>query len=195
MIELAIDFETANARRDSACAIGVANVLRPDMPVFCRLIRPEPLEFSPFCVAVHGIRPDDVADAPDFATLWSELGPLLEGATLLAHNASFDAGVLRACLATAGLEVPNFRFICTVQLARVAFPELPSHRLNVVARHLGIPLHHHEAGSDATACAAIGRHVAHMVGAGSVAEAAARLGINSGPVRRGRRADPFTPSN
>lgn len=182
MIELAIDFETANARRDSACAVGVAEVFRPDAPIFRRLIRPEPAEFSPFCVAVHGIRAADVADAPTFAGIWPDLSRRLEGATLLAHNASFDSGVLSACLLAAGLPVPNIRFICTVELARAAFPDLRSHKLNVVAHHLGIALDHHEAGSDAAACAAIGQHVAMMVGAGSVAEAAEKLGI--GPGRR-----------
>ncbi|MGQ3045310.1 MAG: exonuclease domain-containing protein [Niveispirillum sp.] len=186
MIELAIDFETANARRDSACAVGVAEVFRPEAPIFRRLIRPEPAEFSPFCVAVHGIRATDVAHAPTFAGIWPDLSRRLEGAVLLAHNASFDSGVLTACLTAAGLPVPGIRFICTVELARAAFPDLRSHKLNIVAHHLGIPLDHHEAGSDAAACAAIGQHVAMMVGAGSVAEAAEKLGIGQERPRAAR---------
>ncbi|MFV3131663.1 exonuclease domain-containing protein [Niveispirillum sp. KHB5.9] len=179
MIERAIDFETANERRDSACAVGLADVFQPDTPIFRRLIRPEPARFSPFCVAVHGIRPYDVADEPVFAGIWPDLAPLLEGATILAHNASFDAGVLNACLLAAGLSVPPLRFICTVDLARAAFPQLRSHKLNIVAHHLGIELNHHEAGSDASACAAIGRHVADMLGVATVAEAADRLGVGA----------------
>lgn len=186
MIELAIDFETANARRDSACAVGVAEVFRPDAPVFRRLIRPEPAEFSPFCVAVHGIRPHDVADAPTFAGIWPDLSRRLEGAVLLAHNASFDSGVLSACLMAAGLPVPAFRFVCTVELARAAFPDLRSHKLNIVAHHLGIPLQHHEAGSDAAACAAIGQHVARMMGTDTVVEALEKLRVGQGQSRAGR---------
>ncbi len=179
MIELAIDFETANERRDSACAVGVAEVFRPDAAIFRRLIRPEPARFSPFCVAVHGIRPEHVADEPDFAGIWPALSARLADATLLAHNASFDAGVLTACLVAAGLPVPSLRFICTVDLARAAFPQLRSHKLNIVAHHLGLSLRHHEAGSDAAACAAIGRHVADMLGVATVTEAAERLGVGA----------------
>lgn len=192
MIERAIDFETANERRDSACAVGVAEVFQPDAPVFRRLIRPEPARFSPFCVAVHGIRPGDVADAPSFAGIWPDLLPLLDGVTILAHNASFDAGVLSACLLAAGIPVPSFRFICTVDLARAAFPQLRSHKLNIVAHHLGIDLRHHEAGSDAAACAAIGRHVAEMLGVATVTEAAERLGV--GARRPGRPAAAVPPA-
>lgn len=190
MRELAIDFETANERRDSACAVGLADVFRPESPVFRRLIRPEPARFSPFCVAVHGITPRDVAHAPSFAGMWPDLAPRLEGATILAHNASFDSGVLSACLAAAGLRMPPLRFICTVDLARAAFPDLRSHKLNIVAHHLGIPLDHHEAGSDAAACAAIGRHVAGMVGTDSVAAAAEMLLSSRGAGPRRRVAAP-----
>ncbi|OYQ34118.1 hypothetical protein CHU95_11690 [Niveispirillum lacus] len=179
MIERAIDFETANERRDSACAVGVAEVFQPAAPIFRRLIRPVPARFSPFCSAVHGIQPAHVADAPDFAGIWPDLSMRLTGATLLAHNASFDAGVLTACLLAAGLPVPPLRFICTVDLARAAFPQLRSHKLNIVAHHLGLSLDHHEAGSDAAACAAIGRHVADMLGVATVTEAAERLGVGA----------------
>lgn len=179
MTELAIDFETANERRDSACAVGVADVFRPDAPIFRRLIRPDPARFSPFCIAVHGIHPEHVAGEPDFAGIWPDLSVRLEGATLLAHNASFDAGVLTACLMAAGIPVPSLRFICTVDLARAAFPHLRSHKLNIVAHHLGLSLDHHEAGSDAAACAAIGRHVAGMLGVATVTEAAERLGVGA----------------
>ena len=43
----------------------------------------------------------------------------------------------------------------SVRVAKRAWPELPSHRLNIVAKHLGIPLKHHDALSDARAAGMI----------------------------------------
>lgn len=73
---------------------------------------------------------------------------------IAAHNASFDAGVLRACCEQAGLRPPSQPFVCTVQVARRAWNLRPT-KLPDVCRHLGLPLRHHDALSDAEACANI----------------------------------------
>lgn len=49
--------------------------------------------FSPWNVAVHGITPNDVADAQRWEAVWEEALPLLQHGTVVAHNASFDMGV------------------------------------------------------------------------------------------------------
>ena len=80
---------------------------------------------------------------------------MFEGADFLAaHNASFDRGVLRACCARYGLDMPSQPFRCTVQIARRAWNIRPT-KLSDVCRELVIPLNHHEALSDARACAQI----------------------------------------
>ncbi|MFO0657102.1 MAG: exonuclease domain-containing protein [Polyangia bacterium] len=89
---LALDFETANHKPQSACAIGVVRV-EDDQVVAqeSRLIRP-PSRFFAF-TDIHGITWDDVKDAPRFADVWHELQPLFDGATFIAaHNAGFDRG-------------------------------------------------------------------------------------------------------
>ena len=93
----AIDFETANERRDSACAVGLAwieggRVVRRES----RLIRPPQLRFSPGNIRVHGILPADVRDAPTFPEVIAEFLPDLSGGLMLAHNAGFDMGVITA---------------------------------------------------------------------------------------------------
>jgi len=150
----AIDFETADYGRDSACA--VALVRTEDGRITARdyrLIRPPRQEFV--FSYLHGITWEDVRGEPGFGTVWPELQPLLEDVDyLVAHNAPFDRGVLRACCAAAGLAVPEIPFACTVRMARDVWGIFPT-RLNNVCDRLGIPLQHHHAESDAEACARI----------------------------------------
>ena len=150
----AIDFETANHSRDSACEVGV--VIVEDGRVVHRVhqrIRPPSRQFT--FTHIHGISWDDVKTAPYFDAVWAGIARELAGVTFLAaHNAPFDRGVLGACCDTYELPVPPQPFVCTVQLARVQWNIHPT-RLPDVCRHLGIDLQHHQADSDAEACARI----------------------------------------
>lgn len=151
---VAIDFETANPRRDSACAVGLVRCRDGRVEeVRHALIRPPTREFA--FTGIHGITWNDVRTAPTFADLWPQFGPLLAGAeALYAHNAPFDRSVLRACCATYGLPVPDLPFRCTVRVARAQWDIRPT-RLPDVCGRLRIPLRHHDAASDAEACARI----------------------------------------
>jgi len=150
----AIDFETADHGRDSACAVGVVLVEnRRIVERYYRLIRPPRQRFV--STWVHGLTWRDVRDSPTFGEMWPELEALLAPADfLVAHNAPFDRAVLHACCAAADIPPPRHGFRCTVQMARAKW-RLPSARLPAVCAHLGIPLDHHNAISDAEACAKI----------------------------------------
>ena len=136
----AIDFETANSSRVSACSVGVC-IVQDGQIVQChqRLIRPEPLYFSPFNVSIHGITETDVEVAPAFADLWPELLAGISG-PLVAHNASFDVSVIRGSLDAAGIEYPDLHYFCTRVMAKLAWPGMPTYGLD----HLG----YSQAGSD-----------------------------------------------
>ncbi len=150
---VAIDFETANELRTSACSIGVAWIENGRVTATEEhLIRPREMRFNPFNSAIHGIRADDVADAPEFPAVWARLRDRVEGRLVLAHNAAFDLSVLRHTLTDYGLDWPACSYLCTVVLARRAWPGLTAHKLNHLADFLGIALDHHHAGSDAEAC-------------------------------------------
>jgi DNA polymerase-3 subunit epsilon len=71
-----------------------------------------------------------------------------------AHNASFERSVINACLEKHGRAATDITFLCTLKLSRMAF-DLPANGLADVAEHLGIELNHHDAKSDAEACARI----------------------------------------
>lgn len=150
----AIDFETASHGRDSACAVGVVIVERGRIVArLYELIRPPSRQF--LFTHIHGLGWDDVKDAPCFDAVWSGIARELAGvAFLAAHNAPFDRGVLGACCATYGLDMPRQPFVCTVRLARMQWDVYPT-KLPDVCRHLGIELRHHQADSDAEACARI----------------------------------------
>lgn len=151
---VAIDFETADFGRDSACAVALVRVenLQVVERAF-RLIRPPRRKFH--FTYIHGITWQDVAREPTFGEVWPSLAPMLAGAKFLAaHNAAFDRGVLSACCAAAGLPPPQLPFRCTMRLARQTWNLYPT-KLPDVCSFLDIPLNHHDAASDAEACARI----------------------------------------
>ena len=58
----------------------------------------------------------------------------------------------------AHLQDPDYEFLCTCRQSRKVFPELPDHRLDTVAGHIGFDLkNHHHALADALACAEIAK--------------------------------------
>jgi DNA polymerase III subunit epsilon len=150
----AIDFETADRGRDSACALSI--VLVEDdtvLETWSSLIRP-PRTYFEFTY-IHGITWREVQHQPSFMELWPEISGILEGVDFIAaHNASFDRSVLRACCASGGIAPARSSYLCTVRLARAVWNLHPT-TLADVCRHLCIPLKHHDAVSDAQACARI----------------------------------------
>ena len=152
----AIDFETANERRASACAIGVVQV-RGGRLTECwhTLLRPRELRVDWRNQQVHGIAEADLHDAPTLADVWPRLLPYLHGQLVVAHNSAFDVSVLEHTLRDHDLAVPPFHCLCSVKLAKAAWPQLERHRLNHLADFFGLELQHHDALSDARACAEI----------------------------------------
>jgi DNA polymerase-3 subunit epsilon len=152
----AIDFETASRRSDSACQLAAVKV-RDGRIVdqACWLIRPEPFYFSQFNIQIHGITPDDVRDEPKFGDLWSEIYERFGEDCLVAHNASFDIGVLLACLRSHQHSIPELQFTCTRAIARKTWPHRRRYGLKPLAEWLGIRFKHHDALEDSIACAKI----------------------------------------
>lgn len=157
MIIVGLDFETANAQRNSACQIGLV-VLEDGREVdhYTSLIKP-PGHFHPMNVSIHGIGPRHVVRAPSFAQIWPEVLPrLAAGRRVFAHNAAFDRGVLLRSLEHCGIPAPAIPIECSVNLARTHLPTLPNHRLPTVCAALGIALTgHHDALADARAAALV----------------------------------------
>lgn len=150
----AIDFETADEKKDSACALSIVIVIDGAVSEqLSYLIRPP----RPYIIYsyIHNIYWSDVAEKPVFGDIWPKLIPKLRKIKFFAaHNAPFDRSVLHACCSKASLNPPSIPFICTVQLARKIWGIYPT-KLPDVCRRLKIDLNHHDASSDAMACAKI----------------------------------------
>jgi DNA polymerase III subunit epsilon len=150
----ALDFETADYGRDSACALSIVIVENDTIiDTWTHLIRPPRRDFV--FTYLHGIAWEHVKSKPTFGELWGDIAKkLLSVNFVAAHNASFDRSVLRACCETAAVETVKLSFVCTVRAARSIWGFYPT-TLADVCRQLRIPLRHHDAESDAQACARI----------------------------------------
>ena len=173
---IAIDFETANQQPSSVCSVGAVMVRNGQTAgTFYSLIQPEPNYFSYFCQRVHGIAQSDTDDAPVFSEVWQHLEERIADAyfpdmqeaddirhaiaaiPLVAHNARFDEGCLKAAFRTYQMDYPDYRFYDTLAASRRQFGHsLADHQLHTVAAACGYDLQrHHHALADAEACAAI----------------------------------------
>jgi DNA polymerase III subunit epsilon len=177
-----IDVETACPEHGAVCAIGVAVVHLGRVHRERHWYIDPGTRFDPRFIQIHGITAAKVAGSPRLLAVWPEITTFIETAVeaaadpqlfaesvrtsppplYVAHNAQFDRTQIEAAL---GKPLP-FRLACTVSMSRRAFPRLARHNLKTVTDHLRIPLQHHDALSDARACALIA-HQCLTQGAGS----------------------------
>lgn len=109
----------------------------------------------PNIVKLTGITDEMVAAAPDNTTVVRQFLDFCGDAALCAHNAPFDVSFIRHTAKQNGWGFEP-TVIDTLTLARNLYPELRSHKLNIVADHLGVSLeNHHRAVHDAEATALI----------------------------------------
>lgn len=190
---VAIDFETATHNANSACQLAVVRV--QDSKIVDEnswLIRPPRLYFSPRNIAVHGIRPRDVADSPTMEALWPMISCALEGQTVVAHNAGFDVNVLVASLAAFDIACPDFQFQCTRALAREAWPGRSRYGLKPLGDWLGIRFRHHDALEDARCCARIALAISKQQEIADLSDLEEQLKIKRGTYRHGKISNPVS---
>ena len=150
-----LDFETANPSRVSICAAGMAvfeDGQLTESPYW--LVRPPKGHgwFHEDFIECHGLTHLDVLDAPEFPAIAPEfLARLTRADLVIAHNAAFDIEHLRATLDHFGLPRPEFDYVCTCQLARRVWPDLPNHSSTPWRRTSAMNFNHHHAQADAEA--------------------------------------------
>jgi DNA polymerase-3 subunit epsilon len=144
----AIDFETAQGKRSSICQVGIVKVVDGEIvETYDQLIRPPDNYYFYRNTEIHGITSYDTLHKPSFSELWSEIKPFIEGQNLVAHNAAFDVSCLHQTLDFYNLERINFNQFCTYKIYK--------EKLSVLCDRFDIALNHHDALSDALACAAL----------------------------------------
>lgn len=142
----AIDFETANAAPSSICQIGLVRIEGGEIVhKYNQLIQPPMNSYNFYNTRVHGIEAHMTSNAPYFDEVWHDIKPYIEQQNVVAHNISFDSNCLNKTLKHYNLPKVNYKKICTVKIYK--------RNLAFVCEKYGIELKHHDALSDANACA------------------------------------------
>lgn len=163
---VAFDLETTGLPRTSRPVEIGARRFRADGGVedFAMLVNPGtriPVEV----VAIHGITDEMVADAPPVEAAIERFFTFAEGAALVAHNASFDTGILASNAERVGVPLPGSPVYDSVRMTRRLVPNLWSYRLSSIVRSLGIENgHFHRAHADAVM---VGHLVKRLLAQGS----------------------------
>lgn len=144
-----IDVETANPNPRSICQIGIATFQDGSLSaLWDSVIDPED-SFSALHIAIHGIRPENVVDAPTWVEIQRELQSRFEQQILASHT-YFDFRAFTSANERYGLPgIPWTDWVDTCKVARAAWPYLPSYRLPHLARVFGISYQAHNAAEDA----------------------------------------------
>jgi DNA polymerase-3 subunit epsilon len=133
----AIDFESAGASRgktDSPVQVGLASwsaEMGHSDAFVSYLFTDQPIQWA--ARKVHGIGPENLADAPSLLMLWPEIKRRLGGAVVVAHGKGTEKRFLRA--------FPGHGFgpwIDTLLLARAAWPALSDHSLGALCEAHGL---------------------------------------------------------
>lgn len=154
----AIDFETANGSRNSACAIGLVKFNKNEIVSSeYYLIKPHENYFHWMNTKIHKITWEDVKNEKIFPDIWNIILPKLnEVEFIAAHNAVFDKSVLNASCKHYALNKISKNFVCTWKdIADSLWGFLPDKKLKTICEYLGISLRHHNVRSDTEACAKI----------------------------------------
>lgn len=188
---VAIDFETANHSPSSACQLAAVVVESGEIvSEHCWLIRPPSAYFAPKNIEIHGIRRQDVVDAPSMGKLWPEFRDVMQDKVLIAHNARFDMGVLIASLEAYNVDCPDLEFNCTRLLAKRAWPGKARYGLKPLGDSLGIRFKHHDALEDSRCCAKIALEISRSAKATTLDQLESELRIHRGHYRRNKLTSP-----
>ena len=160
-----IDFETTGLSPGTGGrATEVAIVLMEDGQVVDRFasLMNAGVHVPAFIESLTGITNAMVASAPPAHVVMADAARFVDGAPMVAHNASFDSKFWQAELALAGLPAPQ-PFACTVLLSRRLYPQAPSHKLGSLVDYHGLPStgQAHRALADAEMAAALLARMQH----------------------------------
>ncbi len=152
-----VDLETtgAHSTENAITEIGAVRVRGGEViGEFQTLVRPVGSVITPFVSRLTGITNGMVVDAPVIESVLPSFLEFMRGAVLVAHNAPFDVGFLRAACLRLDYPWPGPRVLDTVTLARKVLPrpEVNNHKLATLASYFGTDVQpDHRALSDARA--------------------------------------------
>jgi DNA polymerase III epsilon subunit-like protein len=181
-----VDFETASVR-GTPCQMGAVRYRNgQEIDALESFIFQPEEQFNSFNIALHGITPETVADAPHWPDAREQLLAFASDAPLVAHNAPFDIGVVRDASDLWSLEWPTLRYACTLCLARRVWPGLNSYSLLLLCTALGIATDRrraHDALNDARLAGAVLQAAISESEADGLDDLLDRVGVIFGDVR------------
>ncbi len=158
---VAFDFETTGLHPavDRIVEFGAVRfTVGQELAMFSQLANPG-MAIHPDAARVSGITDAAVATMPPVAAVLPQFMEFVGEAILVAHNAEFDGGFLRAELQRTGMPTVANLIIDTQALAQKAFPGKKSYSLQNLVAMLGIPANTaHRAGDDARQCMLLFEH-------------------------------------
>lgn len=152
-----VDCEATSGAKSINRIIEIGIVLMDDLDVvdsYETLVDPG-IPVPPFVQNLTGIKDAMLQGKPQFKDIAEEVYEKVSGRIFVAHNVSFDYGLVRTELSRCAckMELPR---LCTLKMSRKVFPGLLYYNLGAVSEHLEIPdFNHHRALDDAKACAEI----------------------------------------
>jgi DNA polymerase-3 subunit epsilon len=140
--EIVFDTETTglDPYQDRVIELGGIELVNrfPTGRTFHHYINPQGRQINAEAQAVHGISAADLMDKPAFPAIAEEFIAFIDGARLVAHNATFDISFINAELDRLGhLPVGQDRVIDTLAIARRKHPMGPN-SLDALCRRYGI---------------------------------------------------------
>lgn len=143
----ALDFETATGYRNSICQVGLVRVengiITKEVNI---LVQPPHNYYWSRFTDIHGISAKTTSNALAFDQVWHQIAPYIENQNVVGHNGfGFDFPVLDKTLNYYNLPTPDYNKFYTYKIYN-------TNLANLCQEH-NIPLNHHDALSDARACA------------------------------------------
>lgn len=144
----AIDFETAQGYRWSICQVGLVKVVDGMVTDTLSLLVQPPYNYywQQFTDEIHGISAVHTVNEPTFDKIWHLVEPYITNQHVVAHNGfGFDFQCLEKTLEYYGISAPTYTGHCTYRMYGRGLASL--------CKEYKIELNHHDALSDAMACA------------------------------------------
>ncbi len=117
------------------------------------LVKPVNAQLRPFIENLTGIYNADIENAEPFAAVAQKIYSFIGDLPIVAHNAMFDSKFLKQTFAKVGISFENHPVWDSLTVSRIAYQNVPNHRLDTLVQELGIERSRaHRALPDAIAC-------------------------------------------